>query len=338
MSLNSLYSELYALLNESGAASVVSHYKSDASIERKLVPVLLDAPADEQLQGAQTTDTGAMTKTLHADGSLGLIERYTAKPRLIILGGGHISLALAEMAPHINFDTIIYDDRPSFANTQRFAKAKTVICDSFSRLSQHLSLGEGDYVVSLTRGHLHDKQCLEVILQGQEPAYTGMIGSRRRATLVFEQLRNEGFNEERIARIHSPVGLSIGAQTPSEIAVSIMAQIIKVKRNKTQPQFCAELDLVEQVALKGFAPEAVITVLATEGSVPTEVGCKLGMTYEGSTAGTIGGGCSEAEAMRVGREVIKNSTWQLLDIDLTDSAEDEGMVCGGTMQVLIEKV
>jgi len=333
------------MLEDKGATSIVSQYHADGSIERSLV-----CEADQEVENSQAEEqpdstkivVGPLTRAISSDGSFTLRERYMVRPRLIILGGGHISLALAEIAHLANFDTIVYDDRPSFANFQRFPTAKEVICDSFTKLGQHLTFGESDFVVDVTRGHQHDRECLEVILQGQEPAYTGMIGSKRRVAIVFEQLENEGFDKERISRIFAPIGLKIGAQTPSEIAISIMAQIIEVKRlnqgkQNSTPWLSCDLELVEQVAQKGFSPEAVITVLSTEGSVPTEVGCKLGMTYVGSTAGSVGGGCSEAEAMQIGREVIKNGGWKLHTIDLTDSAEDEGMVCGGTMQVLIEK-
>ena len=355
MDTSRLYTELYSLLDEKGTSFIISQYNSDGSITRSLVCGADQSPASFDWgaaagapDGSDTiTTTGPLTTITASDGSFTLIERFMAKPRLIILGGGHISVALAELAALTDFDTVVYDDRPSFANTQRFPQAKQVICDSFTKLGEHLSFGESDFVVDVTRGHQYDKLCLEAVLRGREPAYTGMIGSLRRVAIVMEQLREEGYDLERLARIHAPIGLKIGAQTPSEIAVSIIAQIIEAKRlapalsstqdNAPDRWLSCDLDLVEQVAKAGFEPEAVVTVLSTTGSVPTEVGCKLGMTYEGSIAGSVGGGCSEAEAMRIGREVINNGGWRLHEIDLTDSAEDEGMVCGGTMQVLIEK-
>ncbi|MDR2035776.1 MAG: XdhC family protein, partial [Coriobacteriales bacterium] len=329
MTPNELYAELLILLDEQGAAFAKSHYASDGSITRELISGIKTRGAGGCGSGCSSTP---LAYAANSDGSFTLIERFMAKPRLIILGGGHISLALAQIAQLANFDTVIYDDRPSFANTVRFSTAKTVICDSFARIGDHLTIGASDFVVDVTRGHQHDKECLEAILAGPEPAYTGMIGSQRRVALVLGQLQEEGYDKERILRIHAPIGLRIGAQTPSEIAIAIMAQVIEVKRlHKGDTAWLScDLELAEQVAQKNFDPEAIVTVLATQGSVPTEVGCKLGMTYEGTTAGSVGGGCSEAEAMRAGREVIKNGGWKLLDIDLTDSAEDEGMVCGGT--------
>ena len=338
-----LYQELYKLLDGGTTAFILSEYKPDGSIAREVLSEREPerfVRMEELQQSFPSVHAGPLTTIHDPGGSLFLIERFMAKPRLIILGGGHISLALADMAYLTDFDTIVYDDRPSFANAERFSTAKAVICDAFLNLTKNITLTSSDFVVDVTRGHMHDKECLEVILSGTEPAYTGMIGSRRRVAIVLDQLASEGFDKERIARIHAPIGLKIGAQTPSEIAVAILAQIIEVKRTQqSETQWLsADIDMIERVACTGFAPEAVVTVIATQGSVPTEVGCKLGMTYEGSIAGSVGGGCSEAEAMQVGREVIQNGGWKLLEIDLTDSAEDEGMVCGGTMQVLVEAV
>lgn len=342
MKIDELYAKLCAQLGQQETTFVKTLYKKDGGIERELVQETCQesrATIKELMHSSQATTTGPLTRVDYQDGSFTLIERFMAKPRLIILGGGHISLALAEVACLVDFDTIVYDDRPSFANAQRFPLAKEVICDSFTRLAEHIPFGTSDFVVDVTRGHLHDKECLEVLLLGQEPAYTGMIGSKRRVAIVFDQLEQEGFDLERIKRIHAPIGLKIGAQTPSEIAISIMAQIIEVKRSGKEgaPWLSCDIDMVERVAKGEMSPEAIITVLETEGSVPTEVGCKLGMTYEGAIAGSVGGGCSESEAMQAGREVISKGGWKILEIDLTDSAEDEGMVCGGTMKVLAEK-
>ncbi|MDR1359318.1 MAG: XdhC family protein [Coriobacteriales bacterium] len=342
MAAQSLYTELYQLLEAGETVFLLSEYETDGSISQKLVRQsdagLFASIAELQLSPDALT-RGPLTTLQNPKGSLVVLERFMARPRLIILGGGHISLALADMADLTDFDTLVYDDRPSFANHQRFRTAKTVICDSFTKLAEHIRFGPSDFVVDVTRGHLHDRECLEVLLAGPEPAYTGMIGSQRRVALVLSTLKKEGFSAQRIEHIHAPIGLSIGAQTPSEIAVAIMAEIIAVKRTgREQTQWLSSsLDMIEAVARNGFVPEAVITVLATQGSVPTEVGCKLGMTYEGALAGTVGGGCSEAEALQIGRELIRKGGWKIHDIDLTDSAEDEGMVCGGTMRVLIQK-
>jgi xanthine dehydrogenase accessory factor len=342
MVVGELYTQLCELLAKNESVFIHSEYGANGEMERCL---LREAKADQRAKiealqsNAAAVQQGPLTIIEHPGGGMSVLERYMARPRLIILGGGHISLALSDMAQLLDFETIIYDDRPSFANSQRFRSASQVICDSFSHLSNNISFGTSDFVVDVTRGHLHDKECLEVILSGPEPAYTGMIGSKRRVAIVMDQLAAEGFDPERIARVHAPIGLPIGGITPAEIAVSIVAQIIQVKRtqNAKTHWLSADLEALEAVATGQLVPDAMITVLATQGSVPTAVGCKLAMTYEGLLAGTVGGGCSEAEAMQVARELIKgNKGWRIHEIDLTDSAEEEGMVCGGTMRVLIE--
>jgi xanthine dehydrogenase accessory factor len=196
-----------------------------------------------------------------------------------------------------------------------------------------------DYVVIVTRGHKHDADCLRGILSGDEPAYTGMIGSKRRVAIVMDVLRGEGYDADRIARIKSPIGLKIGAITPFEIAVSIISEVISVKRKELGSGDLATCDLAiaEHLANSGSNYDAMITIVNSEGSVPIDCGAKLAMTYAGRTHGTIGGGCSEAEAMQIARELINSGDrWRQHNVDMTDNAEEDGMVCGGMLRVVIE--
>jgi xanthine dehydrogenase accessory factor len=284
--------------------------------------------------------SGPVASHTAADGSLTVVERYSAKPRLIIFGGGHIGVALAQMGKLVNFEVWVYDDRLAFANAERFPHADTVICDGFDRLCERLDLTGSDYLVIATRGHRHDSHCLETVLRCQSPAYTGMIGSRRRVAIVMEELRAMGFDERRLSQIHAPIGLRIGALTPAEIAVSIMAEVIAIKRNEyaSGAYSSCDLEVVEALASPKPSAEAMITIYRTSGSVPIDTGAKLSMTYDGTITGTIGGGCSEAEAMRVGREVIRADGWRTHTIDMANTAEEDGMVCGGEMHVVIERL
>lgn len=342
MSTSKLYAELYQQLNGGESAFILSEYKSDQSIDRQLV-------SNEELgqiasltalrQSPDAVHHGSLSLLTRPEGSLFVIEQFMAKPRLVILGGGHVSLALAEIASLVDFDLTIYDDRADFANAERFPMAREVICDDFARLSQHLTFGPGDFVVDVTRGYAHDIVCLQLVLSGTEPTYTGMIGSERRVAIVMNELKEKGYDQQRLNRIHAPIGFDIGAQTPSEIAISIIAEVIAAKRKKQgeKPWISGDLELVEAVAQNGFVPEAVITVLATKGSVPTEVGCKLGVAHDGRIAGSIGGGSSEADAIKNAQRIIAEGGWELCDVDLTGASQDAGMVCGGEMQLLIER-
>jgi xanthine dehydrogenase accessory factor len=343
MSTQELYVQLLEALKRGASAAVVSHYGSDGSVDKRMVST--EKPdawleLEEFLAQPGMVMSGPVTSHVAEDGGLTVIERYHTKSRLLILGGGHIALALVQMAKLVEFEVVLYDDRPAFANTERFPHADKVICDGFDRLVERLDFRENDYVVIVTRGHQHDFECLEAVLAGPEPVYTGMIGSKRRVAIVKGQLKEAGFDEHRLARIHAPIGLRIGALTPAEIAVSIMAEIIAVKRleHADVSYLSCDLTVVEALASSPKAVEAMITVYDTTGSVPIDTGAKLSMTYEGDITGTIGGGCSEAGAMQVAREVIRTGGWRTHTIDLADSAEEDGMVCGGEMRVIIERV
>lgn len=247
-----------------------------------------------------------------------------------------------EFGAKIGFSVIVVDDRLSFANTERFPLAKEVICDSFEHALDDLKLKENDYVVIITRGHRHDTTCLKKICSGIEPDYVGMIGSKRRTAIVKETLIEEGFDKERLDRVHTPIGLSIGAITPEEIAISIMAELISHKRlgraeKKTRNRSDVDYEVMEVLANEVNVPKAILTIIQSKGSVPRGAGAKMIVYEDGRILGSIGGGCSEAAVLTTARRLIGSKTYQVVDVDLTgDAAEEEGMVCGGIMTVLIE--
>jgi xanthine dehydrogenase accessory factor len=343
VSLHKWYSQLLAALRQGERAALISRYGSDGSIDKQVVNTgTPDAwrELEELLAQPGMATSGPVASMVAQDGSLTVVERYSTKPRLLILGGGHIALALASIGKLIDFEVVVYDDRLSFANTERFPQANQVICDGFDHLMRRLGFRTTDYVVIVTRGHRHDFTCLEAVLTAPRPAYTGMIGSKRRVAIVMGQLKEAGFDEQRLADIHAPIGLRIGALTPAEIAISILAEIIAVKRLERADDAYGSCDLtvIEALSNSPEAAEAMVTIYGAEGSVPIDTGAKLAMTYEGNSIGTVGGGCSEAEAMQIARDVIRTGGWRTHTIDLTDSAEEDGMVCGGKMRVIIERL
>ncbi|MDR2487448.1 MAG: XdhC family protein [Clostridiales Family XIII bacterium] len=265
-------------------------------------------------------------------------ELYAPKPRMVILGGGHIALALVKMAKLTEFDVVVFDDRPMYANPKRFPEADEVICDDFARVFERVRVRATDYVVIVTRGHRHDTECLEGVLDGTAPAYTGMIGSRRRVAIVLKELEARGYAREALEAVRTPIGLRIGAVTPAEISVSILAEVIETKRKGAGAQTgqTCNTEIAEWLAQHGDEADALITILATQGSVPRETGAKMAINYQGSTAGTIGGGCAEGDVMHRARTVIREGGFEIVSVDTTDTAEEDGMACGGTLQVLIE--
>ncbi|MGC1462568.1 MAG: XdhC/CoxI family protein [Terracidiphilus sp.] len=158
------------------------------------------------------------------------VEPILPSPLLYIFGAGHVGYELAKAAGRAGFDVIVTDDREAYANRERFPDARDVIAEDFDKALSGLTLNESAYVVIVTRGHRDDMRVLRWAVQTQA-RYIGMVGSKRKAITVFRELTKEGLKPELFERVHSPVGLDIGAITPEEIAVAIVAELIGVRRN-----------------------------------------------------------------------------------------------------------
>ena len=278
-----------------------------------------------------------------------LAEVFKREHRLIVFGAGHVGYHLCHFASKVGFNTIVVDDRPYFANKEKFGDDIQVICNTFENAFEILDIHEEDYVVIVTRGHKHDKFCLEKILSLDELNYIGMIGSKRRVKIMKEELIEEGYSKEKIENIYSPIGLNIGAVTPEEIAISILAEIISVKRIgklavKNEPikvSNSCELnkDVLEALAKSQNEKMSLVTVISTKGSTPRKAGSKMIVYDSGKIIGTIGGGCAEAKIIKDADLMDGIKNLKIETIDMTgEIAEEEGMVCGGKMTVLIEAI
>ena len=148
--------------------------------------------------------------------------------RVYVFGGGHVSQALVPILAAASFRPVVYDDRPEFASPALFPQAAGTLCAGFGDLAGHVALTPDDYVVVMTRGHQADYEVLAQTLRSGA-RYLGCIGSRRKLALCRERLLAAGFTEAEYARLHAPIGLAIGAQTPVEIAVSVAAELIAVR-------------------------------------------------------------------------------------------------------------
>lgn len=158
------------------------------------------------------------------------IEPILPAPLLYIFGAGHVSLALFKAATGAGFDVIVADDREAYANAERFPGARQILASEFNETLADLAPSDSAFIVIATRGHRDDLRILRWAVQ--TPArYIGMIGSRRKAITVYRQLLAEGLRPELFERVHSPVGFDIGAITPEEIAVAIVAELIANRRN-----------------------------------------------------------------------------------------------------------
>jgi len=157
-----------------------------------------------------------------------LVAPLGAAPTVYIFGGGHVSAQIAPLAALVDFKVVVTDDRPEFAAPERFPSAEEVVCRPFEGVVEALKPGKQAYLVIVTRGHRHDGLVLAQALRSPA-AYVGMIGSRRKLKAISEALLAQGFSQEDLDRVHSPIGLNIGAETPEEIAVSIVAELIQAR-------------------------------------------------------------------------------------------------------------
>lgn len=147
---------------------------------------------------------------------------------LYLFGAGHISTFVAPLASMVGFAVVVIDDREEFANRDRFPSAEEILVLSPQEAVNRIRLDSGSYVAVITRGHIHDAAVLRGVIKGQA-AYIGMIGSRRKRAVVYRALTEEGVPMEALERVHCPIGLDIGAETPEEIAVSIVAELVQVR-------------------------------------------------------------------------------------------------------------
>ena len=156
------------------------------------------------------------------------VEPVLSDPVVYIFGGGHVSGEIVPLARRGGFKVVVIDDRPEFADPKRFPEANGIFQYPFEGVMERFPINPSAYLVIVTRGHIHDKTVLTQALQ--TPAgYVGMIGSRRKRDMIYRALLQEGFSEEDLGRVHSPIGLAIGAETPEEIAVSIVGELIQVR-------------------------------------------------------------------------------------------------------------
>lgn len=169
---------------------------------------------------------------LRISGESGDVEyciRIAATPKLVIVGGGHIGRVLAQLSVPLGFLVTVLDDRQQFANPDRFPPPMTPIAGDIAKVLKEWPIDANTYIVIVTRGHKHDETALRSVL-GSPARYIGMIGSRRKIRVIFDDLKHEGAADSQLARVHAPIGLKIGAVTAEEIALSIAAELVSIRR------------------------------------------------------------------------------------------------------------
>jgi len=184
------------------------------------VPSLLEIDSNGVLRPAVRLDT---------PGTKLFLDPISSAHRLIIAGAGHIAIPLATIGSMLGYHVTVIDDRASFANHERFPTADEIIVKPFDAAINGLKLDRYCYLISVTRGHAFDEETLRAALK-QPCGFIGMIGSRRRVKATLLRFEEEGIDPQRLDEVHAPIGLDIGAETPEEIAVAIMAEIIRERR------------------------------------------------------------------------------------------------------------
>lgn len=271
--------------------------------------------------------------TLSLGGRRVFLEVLDSPPQLVICGAGHVAQALIPLAKGLGFQVAVAEDREAFAQAAEDAGADPVYCMPFQEALGRISGGPNVYFAILTREHLYDQKCLEQILP-KEWAYVGMMGSKGRVELVKRRMAQKGFDRGRIDRICAPIGLDIGAQTPEEIALSIMAQLISVYRAGQQGG-CYSRAMLE-AAKEG--EHILATIVEKEGSAPRSVGTKLLISPDSQT-GTIGGGWMEAQVLAAAREMLAGQeTVRLIRLGVNPVETEDTMACGGRVTVLLERL
>lgn len=157
------------------------------------------------------------------------IEPIEGTPTLLLFGAGHVAQPLARLAKSVGFRVEVADDRAKFANSERFPEADRVLVEPFTEAAAKMTLGRSSYAIVVTRGHKGDADALQAVL-GKGLRFVGLLGSRPKAVHVMSELEERGIATQALAEIHVPLGVEIGAQSPEEIAVSIMAELVAVRR------------------------------------------------------------------------------------------------------------
>jgi xanthine dehydrogenase accessory factor len=164
-----------------------------------------------------------------------LFERVEPEPRVVVCGAGHVGASLARLAHAVGYRVTLVDDRADFVARARFPEAgiELVAAPNWTDpLRELIGAGRGVHVAVVTRGHNEDEECMRAVLAAR-PDYVGMIGSRRRTNIVLARLRESGFDEELLSRVRAPIGLDLGAVTPEEVALSVLAEIVAQRRGGT---------------------------------------------------------------------------------------------------------
>lgn len=330
-----MYQEIFRQLKKRGmlrcATVLTGEYKGSKLLysDREMIAL---GEAEEGfwqsfVQGLRNVADTQMTEIAGIDF---FVELFRENPRMVICGGGHVSQPVCKVAKMLGFYVTIVDDREEFVTSERFPDADERICLDFQKLSETIPSYDNTYYVIVTRGHSFDGVCVRQILS-RPFAYLGMIGSKSKVAATLTKLRQEGYPEELLARMHSPIGLNLGGETPEEIMISILAEIVQVKNERHAAYLPAPVVEAVMKQEKG----TMVTIMDKAGSSPRGKGSKMWVREDGTAVGTIGGGTVEYRAIQ---EATSAEHMSIREYDLSNKDSSKlGMICGGCVKVLFEK-
>ena len=257
-----------------------------------------------------------------------LTEHIKPEPHLFIFGAGHVSKALYDLAVLQNMKVTVADERAEVCNPKRFPLANRILLPYPDILQTQFDIISPYYVI-VTHGHSYDSQCLEYALN-HRCSYIGMIGSKGKVAATMEKMLAKGYTQEQLNKVCSPIGLKIGAVTPEEIAISIMAEIISHFRSDKN------LVTIDPNLIKVMASGHGVDVRIVEkhGSAPRSVGSQMFVSEDGNLYGTIGGGAIENRSIEIAKKMIKDNLNYHLEQFTLDASSDLGMICGGNAKVI----
>lgn len=226
-------------LGSVGAKSIVDTATEEGrlisalEIPRRAMGQLVARTRDGTPALIEISDNGGANPVTRVDGERPrlFLDPISGAQRLVIAGAGHIAQPLAALGSTLGFHVTVIDDRASFANRERFPSADQIVVRAFAAAIEALTLDRHCYLVSVTRGHSFDEEVIRTALQHSRGAFIGMIGSRRRVKATLERIAESGVSQELLDQVHAPLGMDIAAETPEEIAVSIIAEIVRERRS-----------------------------------------------------------------------------------------------------------
>ncbi len=299
----------------------------DAKMIQDLVSVYLKKCPNMKIRvnGADTLYKRSLKTLIEEKKDVNLIrpEWFGAQPKLVLLGAGHVSQYVAKMAHILDFYTIVVDSREEFANRACFPTANEVHCVDFNDMESVLPDDNNACYVIVTRGHKDDRLCLEKCIH-RSHLYLGMIGSKSKVYKTFHDLVDAGYSKEELDKVYAPIGLDILAQTPAEIAISILGQIIQIKNARYTASITDELRTTKD--------HGVLCIITSKhGSSPRSVGSMM-LVKKDEVIDTIGGGRVEYQAILDARDT---SEVCVRHYELNNSqGATLGMICGGSNDVL----